>query len=343
MDFKLSYILITIALLVSSCNTDSGDDPSSSKGGELQFNVAGVSRADESVPFTRFVVYGDIKPLTSEASNTIILFDKTNVDYTNGSWGYEGTQYWIPKHEHSFIAVAPESLLEPDNSPRYQNSQLSFEYALPLTDGNLSNTGDVPDILAATHRRYYEDTAADKAMEDKITFTFSHLMTRINIAPAFSDNNLAEDAYVTLYDIELSGVTTKAGFEILPAARLSNSQTNDMVVDMTAKETGKFGIKFSTPVKIENNATNVSLFADDEAIITFPQDFQADSDAKITVTYAISDDGVIKQGSLPLNGQKWLSGNSYGYKFTIERTGLFLDKCEINPWNEIKGEEITVD
>lgn len=343
MNLKLSYILISIALLASSCNTDTGDDVGISKGAELSFNVSGVSRADESVPFNRFVVYGDIKSPASEASNTIILFNKTKVEYSDGSWGYEGQQYWIPRHEHSFVAVTPESVLSSGNNPLYLSSQLSFEYAIPLADGNLSATGDVADILAATHRRYYEDNASDKVLKDKISLTFSHLMTRINIAVAFDDNLMSEDAYILFHDMELSGVTTKAKFEILPAARLSNSQTNDMVVDLIAEEEGKIAINFTTPIKAENNAKAVTFFADDNAIILFPEEFSAGSDSKITFTYTISGEDTTRQVSIPLDGQKWLSGNSYRYKFTIERTGLKLSKCEINPWSVIDGEEISVD
>lgn len=38
-----------------------------------------------------------------------------------------------------------------------------------------------------------------------------------------------------------------------------------------------------------------------------------------------------------------ITGEEYTYKFTIERFGVILDSCEINPWNVITGDEITVD
>lgn len=343
MHLKLIYLLLAIALMASSCNTDTCDDIEPAAGVELSFNVSGVSRADNPAPFTRFFVYGDIRSLTSGASNAVILFNGTNVEYANGSWDYEGTQYWIPKREHSFVAVTPISVLGAANSPRYSDSQLSFDYTMPLGDDNLLTPGDVVDILGSTHRRYYDDNIATKAVEDKITFTFSHLMTKINFAPAFDDTSLAADAYILFHDMEFSGVDTKARFEILPAARLSNNQTNDMVIDITSAEKGKFVIKFTTPVKVENNATHVSLFTDNNAIRTLPQEFSAASDAKITFSYTISGEDTVRQVSIPLNNQKWLSGNSYAYRFTLERMQLKLDKCEINPWNIMEGDEISVD
>lgn len=345
MHAKLTYIFVFAACLLSSCNADEPtDNVVLSKGAELSFDVSGLSRGSVATSLNHFTVYGDIRSVSDNAAAPIVLFDKTKVEYRNGGWEYDGIQYWIPNREHSFVAVSPESVLVDANAPRYSNSQLSFTYAIPAPGGKLTNNSDVTDILIATHRRFYGNKEFVITPEDKIAFKFGHVLSLLNIAPAFDDNMLSSKAYISFLQMELSGVKTKAKFDIIPASRLSDIPTDDRVVNVTGLVEGNLTVVFSKPVKVENNSKNVSLFADDDAIIMLPQIFAADSDAKITFSYTINDDPAIKQASLSLNSQEWESGKSYMYKFTVQRTGLNLGKCEINPWNDVvQAEDITVD
>lgn len=335
------HLLACITCLVSSCNSDTTDDMLLSKGAEMSFNVSVLSRASVTTGIDKFAVYGDMKVVGDNKNTTpTVLFNNTEVVYRDGRWIYDGIQYWIPKREHSFVAISPVSVLATDADPTYSDSKLSFTYALPVSGGNLSSNDDVADILISTHRRYYE---SDKTLDSKVSLTFGHILSLINIAPAFYDNSLSSDAYILFHKLKFSGVRTKARFDILPAARLSNSQTDDRVVDVNGQEVGNFTIGLTTPVKVENNAKNVSLFADNDAVIMLPQIFAAETEAKITLFYTINGDESMKQVTIPLNNFKWESGSSYTYIFTIERTGVKLGDCEINPWNVIRGENITVD
>lgn len=334
---KLTYLLTCIAFLVSSCATDDMIPP---KGAEMLFTVSDLSRGSVTSSIDHFVVYGDVKPATSESSAPVALFSNTKVEYVDGSWQYDGTQYWMPGCEHSFVAVYPQSVFGAGNTPHYSNSLLSFEYAIPAPDGILSSNSDVADILVATHRRYYE---GGNESADRISLSFSHILSLINIAPAFIDNGMSSDDYILVHQLELTGIKTKAKFNIRPAARLTGSQTDDMSVDVSALDEGNLAIAFRRPVKIGNYAENVSLFADDDALIMLPQDMAADSNATLRLTYTTNEDQSKQTVSIPLSDQKWVSGNRYLYKFTIERTGVIFGNCEINPWNVVTGEEITVD
>lgn len=338
MNLKLTYILISIAFLASSCNSDPIDDKSYTKGSELTFDVANISnlsRGSVTTDIDEFVVYGDAKSTSNGSVTPGVLFNNTKVQYKNGFWQYDGIQFWIQDYEHSFVALSPGAILESGNSSQYLNSKLSFEYSVPAS-------GNVADILTATHRRLYVKNESETS-DNNITFTFSHLLSLINIAPAFCDNKLKSDAYMLFHKLEFTGVTTKSRFDILPASRLSSSSTYDMEVDISGKESGDYSITFPTPVKVENNAENVRLFADDDAIITLPQVFSDDSDAEIILYYTTSEDSSMNQINLPLKNLKWESGKSYLYKFIIESSGVIFETCEINPWNLIQEEEITVD
>lgn len=330
----LYYLPVFAACLLSSCNSDVPGSEDVDMGAEMSFVTDQPSRAIIT-SFDKFAVYGDMK-WTVDNSDPILVFAKTEVSFQNGSWTYDGTQYWFPDHEHSFVAVTPVTVLDNDPTSRYSASKLSFTYSLPSTD--VVNNDDLADILVATHRRLY------KEKEDGLTtLKFRHIMSMVNFAPSFVDNVLSNDDYILFHRLELSGVNTKARFDIVPPPRLSNSQTDDMVFDVTPQSPGNRTIIFKTPVMVINHAESVSLFGPDDSLIMIPQTFTADADAKINFFYSINEETTIRQASLPLNNIKWESGNSYIYKFTIERSGLILDKCEINTWNTITGDDIIVD
>lgn len=328
MDAKLTYLffLSFAACLVSSCASDAPESMDSGKGAELSFAVSGLSRASVTTSINKFAVYGDTKLPADATAEPVVIFNNTEVEYRkdSDSWYYNNTQYWYPNREHSFVAVSPVSVLEAGNNPRYSNSQLSFTYTIPTTDGSgtLSSNSDVNDIIVATYRKLYDKDSFISTVESRVTLKFGHILSLINIAPALDDNIMKNDEYILIRKLELSGVTTKARFDIVPAPRQSNNETDDMVVDVTGQEDGNLTIRFNEPVKIFNNRKNVSLFKNDDAIIMLPRVFAAGSDAKFIISYSINDDPEIKQISLSLDNRSWESGKSYAYKFTIDRIGL---------------------
>lgn len=355
---KLTYLFfIPLAVcLASSCTSEKADNAESGKGPELSFAVSGLTRASVTTSFDEFAVYGDIRRPANDILSPVVLFDKTEVKYneTKG-WSYEGTQYWMPECEHSFVAISPSSVLGAGSAPRYLNSQLSFTYTLPTTGGGkLSSNSDVTDIIAATHRRLYdkdefvkddEDESVNKDANNKVTFKFSHILSLINLAPALNDNIMKNDEYIQFSKLELSGFKTKADFSILPASRLSNSPTDDMVIDVANLEgTGNLTIEFPEPVKVLNDHRYVSLLDANDAIIMLPQAFADGSEAKITLYYTVNDSSEEKRIILPLNnrGGAWEWGKSYTYRVIIDRKGPSIAETTIKDWEVLDVGDIDV-
>lgn len=335
MNNKLTYtaLLIFAFCLISSCSSDSPEQNESGKGAEVKFDVSDLTRANNATAFNKFVVYGDMKYPVESGTVPTVLFNKTEVEYVNGGWRYDGVQYWFHSHEHSFVAVTPLSIVAEANSPRYSNSHLSFNYAIPTAAGNvLASRGDVTDIIAAAHRRLY----SDRDTNGTTTFRFMHIMSLINIAPALDDNLMSENDYITIHQMALSGFSTSASFNVVPAERLSGSQTDDIVIDVSS-HSGKASltVDFDPGKRIKNNKTHVSLFEGGDAIIMIPQAFNAASDATLKFTYTASDDPTIKELSIPLGGQRWDFGKSYVYRFTINRKGAFFQNTEISDWDVV--------
>lgn len=333
MNTKLTYLLFLsfVGCLAASCTSDAPEHEDVSKGSEMSFEVSGLSRA-VTTSFNEFALYGDLKNLADENNySPIAIFENTEVRYDGTAWTYDKTQYWIPGCDHSFVAVNPLSVLNAANNPSYSNSQLSFTYTIPTTSGAL-NKDDVADIITATHRRLFQKTDIDNT----VTLKFSHIMAKINIAPALNDNVMSPDGFIGIHKLELSGFNTKASFSILPASRQSNDRTDDRIVEISRQEgEGSLTIDFTEPFKVLNNRDNVSIFDDKDAIIMIPQTFAADSEAKIILSYTVNDNPEMKHITLPLMTQKWESGKSYAYRFTLDRTGLLFDSTAITDWDQM--------
>lgn len=337
---KLTYLFfIPLAVcLASSCTSEKADNAESGKGPELSFAVSGLTRASVTTSFDEFAVYGDIRRPANDILSPAVLFDKTEVKYNKekDGWCYEGTQYWIPEYEHSFVAISPSSVLGAGSASSYLNSHLSFTYTIPTEDGGtLSDYGDVTDIIAATHRRLYkEDDKEDKVNNATITFFFGHLLSLINFAPALDDNTLKEEYFLLFHKLELSGFSTKAEFDILPASRQSDIQTDDMEVRIKGHEgSGNLTIRFTKPVKVLNDGNPVRLFDHNDAVIMLPQAFADGSDAKIILYYTVNDSSEEKRIILPLNNRgAWESGKSYTYRVIIDRKGPSIAETTIKDW-----------
>lgn len=314
--------------LLSSCTSDVLDGENITRGSEVQFAVSELSRATITTSIDEFAVYGDKKSLVDNNTAPMVIFDKTKVERKNNSWRYDGIQYWYPKHEHSFVAIHPLSVLESGNTPQYADSKLSFTYAIP---NKVSDRNAIPDILAATHRRVYELDDPNNTT----TFQFSHIMSLINLAPMLSDDSMGEDSYMEFHQVVLSGLKAQATFNITPAPRQTNLQTGDRVVEVTGQNgESELTINFASPVKVVNGHKDVTLFDDDDAIIMLPQTFDAASKAQILLTYSINGNAEKKQVTIPLaESGSWESGKSYSYRFTISRTGVKVEATTITNWD----------
>lgn len=76
----------------------------------MVFSVGPESRASaaDNLKLSPFSVFADRK--FSAIEEPMIIMSKLPVTYnqTAALWEYEGaTQYWFPRHEHSFVAVYP--------------------------------------------------------------------------------------------------------------------------------------------------------------------------------------------------------------------------------------------
>lgn len=331
MNAKLIYlyfIAIFAACSVASCTHDAPDSEEVGTGTEMIFEVADESRASavSNSSFKEFALYGDMK---FQDYVHLTVFNKTVVSYKNGKWIYGDTQYWFPKHEHSFVALHPsEAAGLPD--PEYTNSQLSFTYTTP------DNFEDARDLMAATHRRLYADISSPVT---PVILRFSHIMTRVD----FNVKNEGAADVVRVNKIELEGVNRTGSFSIIPAPLLPGSdQTDDYDFAWTGIS-NKDNLMANISVDIPEDETR-SLFPDDNALIVVPQ---PDNKGVIMhITYTLYDanaqpEQLTLTAQAPIGG--WEPGKVYTYNLAInEITQEIYVTVSVKNWQTPKPTGITV-
>lgn len=327
------FITYLAASLLVACSADEPDGPDQGSGTAMQFSVRTeetLSRAN-NVPFNHFNVFVDMR--REDVLNKTVLMDKVEVTFneTADRWVYPVTQYWFPGYEYSFIAFTPKTVLNAtETAAAYNDSQLTFKYTVPVDHTHAS------DILVATHRRMYTDGSGE------VMLHFGHLLSRINIAPALKDNEMDDDAFLSVYRVELIGIANKASFKLNAAPLQTNAQTDDRALEITDCE-GKmtWAVDFPEPKIFMNKKPNTALLDDSNAFLMIPQSFSTDSDASLVLTYAVGDSPTMKQFTMPLRRLRWDPGTSYNIMLTADRLGLKLEAMELVDW-EVTNTEIVV-
>ncbi len=308
--------LCIAAALCASCASDS--DPVMSGTDEMVFRIDNVSRShvtDQSnITQSPFAVYGDmiLKENTTTHPVTVIL-NGTTVTYTDGSWTYPSTQYWMPKHEHSFVAIHPAGATNL-SVPRYQNNQLTFTYKQP------ANYNEACDLLSATHRRYY-----DGGSTSDVRFSFSHILSRFGVNVTYNDPVLDQDAQLIVTGITFKNIPVEADYSIVPAALLSsNAPTSDYADGWTIARMGELEISFddAEAASIPNDNKEHALFSDADALILMPNP-APETKTRMIVSFKLGDDGSLQQTTFDLPA--WVQGRSYTLSLKMISGGILYN------------------
>lgn len=347
MRYKIKHISLPL-MIGLACATSCSSDPdfNSEKGGELKFEVAESFTRATAVTTTSnitrlpFMLFGDVFRDGEFHSGLRTIFEKDSVSYTGGRWDYGAKQYWNMGQEHSFVAIHPYVIPGMKNL-KYENSKVSFTYEMPEEDSDsifqATSTSVVKDIIVATHRRKY-----NRDNSGPVKFNFQHILSRINVAPALSQDahmypaddesktdiefgfDLIRNEYIQIRKVELIGFYTKADFSFKPSSFSTDpDQTDDRELTRYVYENSSKTISFYIPDKdsphIFNDGKNVCVLDTAAALMMIPQKF-ADN-AQIKLEYAVNTDNIdpvqLRYVIVPLKGKELEPGKSYTMKFTI--------------------------
>ncbi len=331
LKYKLVYAaaLCVAVALCPSCSSE--PEPASSAA--MEFAVGDVSRASltdaSNIAEASFAVFGDMH-LTSSSLLTV-THNGTIVTYAGGSWNYSDTQYWMPQHEHSFVAIHPASDLAGADDITYTDSRLSFTYTSP------EDVRQANDLLAATHRRVY-NLNTDRSVFP-VQFRFHHILSRLEPVVTVKDPD-GDKCYLVITDILLKDITTSATYTISPAPLADNSEMTDDGSDEGWSATASSDRRISFPETGENLLNRVPadakphhILAENEAILLLPKSTPTEIEISYkkydSSTNDVIDEQTVRQ-TIPVG---WKAGKSYVLSLTMTR-GMVQFSIEVAEWTD---------
>ncbi|MDE6272124.1 MAG: fimbrillin family protein [Muribaculaceae bacterium] len=347
--YSKQSIYIFLSVLAVCVTSSCASDPIVNEEGErveLSFATSGATRAsvtaDINTEGARFAVCGDM--LKAESGNSdskrVVIFNNTEVEYDGANWSYGETRYWLPNYEYSFVAIHPASLISEATvtDSQYSGSKLSFRYTIPMLEGDRINRVELSDIIAATHRRKYNDDGYLSA--SPVNLNFFHTLSRINFLLEYE----GQAETVTITKIELEGVDKTATFTLVPAPLLdSGIRTDDYALSWSdLSDRGTLIADINTDV---STGETQSLCPDNDALFMIPQPDNNGIIMKISYVYDRSDDSEEQTltAQTPIGG--WEAGKIYSYFITLniveEKVNMIFD-VNVTDWKEGASTDISV-
>lgn len=151
------------------------------------------------------------------------IFEGRKVTWSSGdpgSWGYTGTEYWVPNQKYQFAAVGPAAVFGAEESVAASTlettptgSNPTFTYNSGETYGHLSFTYSQSDLTKSEDVVYAEATKSTNNMlstdPDAVSLTFGHIMSWIKIKFV---HKMTNGYKITVSDVTVDGVKTGAKF-----------------------------------------------------------------------------------------------------------------------------------
>ena len=271
--------------------------------------------------------------------NTYPVFNNDNLKFTNGSWNYDITKYWIPGASYSFAAFAPYAGTTGEGV-NLSNGEVTVSATATdpsiTIENYISGKGsgfDVrdEDLLIAEYFR--DNTAASDY--SAVPLKFTHLMSCIT----FNIRNATNDDIISVDGIRLTGLLYKGNIQF-SASTLIVSENNAVVGesenyfagnDMTGTAQSPFLPKGMSEAQFKD------LF-DCKNLTVFPQTVWG-RNIKIKFRVNYTSRSVDYTGDLSSidNITSWDTGKKYKYNITISSNEIIFQVQEI-PWIEHKIE-----
>ena len=166
------------------------------QGGAITFESAFVDNATRTAvdpstttgKLTAFDVWGFVK----EYDGTV--FDDKDVTLTGGTWGYEGTQFWVPNQPYYFAALAPMNSANLDH-------ELATGDAAKLGLGTLTftNVNGTEDVLYATA---HMTSKGLNTPNDPVKFQFKHLLSKVKFT--FKNSFTTDNTSIKVTNIKMT-------------------------------------------------------------------------------------------------------------------------------------------
>lgn len=338
---KIIYSVFAAAAIGGLVACTSSNETEELQSAQVQFRASEISRSSlttiETIKESPFAVYGDMVSTSNAAATPTVVFNGTEVKYTDGAWSYSDPQYWFPGQTYSFVAIHPATPANIDGTPNYENNKLSFQYTYPESYGNAQ------DILVAAHRRKYTP-----GNPHSVAFEFKHIFARINFVAKVDPTSQSS---IVIESLALVNISKQATYSVKPAA--TTNETSDFTGGWSGHAPSDATLfEWTGSVEIQRGGSYEFFPVTGEntdPLLIIPQD--ADPELKVLIKYhSTGSDSSTKESISNLfsttviaHGGRWIDSQSYTYNFTLgDNDVIIFNAPSIHDWEEAEGANYVV-
>lgn len=331
---KIIYSVFAAAAIGALAACTSSPETEELQSAQVQFRASEISRSSlttiETIKESPFAVYGDMVSTSNASATPTVVFNGTEVKYTDGAWSYNDPQYWFPGQTYSFVAIHPATPANIDGTPNYENNKLSFQYTYPESYGNAQ------DILVAAHRRKYTP-----GNPHAVAFEFKHIFARINFVAKVDPTVQGE---FVIDRMSLHNVSNSATFTVAPSPITDGNETYDFSGEWTAHNEANATLFDITPNVTVNTTENTVIFKADDPLMIIPQSVNNRVEVSLTYHRAVDSPNPITvtanlfSVAIAAHNGEWQAGKSYNYTFTLgDSEYIVFSEASAQDWNEAEG------
>lgn len=207
---KIFLIGMATAAILASCSNDETVEMVQPKAiGFESFvdkSTRGVAEDLTTTNIQDFGVYGFMTDATGVIfANEKVSKSESEEPEAEEKWGYTNTQYWTANKDYWFSAIAPHT-----------GAQWTYDVNSKVEGGIITfdNKEGKQDLLYA-----YSDkiTCTDPATQGKVSFTFSHLLSRVKFN--FSNAMGNENTFLVVKEVTITDANSKATCDVSVATK----------------------------------------------------------------------------------------------------------------------------
>ena len=327
MKSELKIILVVALLGLFSCCKEEGiDSPDKQNGTPIYFDQISTRATLSDVQANGFHVWANLRNSLGKSAS---ILENEAVTYNNPNWTYTKTAYWLDDWQYYFLA----SYSQTAQFTTYTETQDDVDYTIYYLDVTTDGTA-VNDILTAYN--YTDTNSLEFNPEDAVSFTFGHLLTKVNLKiQQDTDKDPNNDYYVT--KVTLSGVKNNGTYFVFPfdgefqrGWEMKNT-TTEFIQDYSGNPVC---LRAQTP----GNTKILTVW--DDGLLLIPQPI-ALNDVQIRIDYKYHLNGTefaeakerYVTASLPVSNDLWQSGKVITYSLKLaEPNDISFGIPTIEPW-----------
>lgn len=194
----MKKILFAAAALVAMASCATEDIVSSAAPEAIGFDSAFVdnsTRSNYDPSYTNDYLFDDFAVFAHVNGAVIFNDKKVTGSGINGTWTYDGTQYWVKGAKYNFAAIAPKTV----TGGGYWNNavtSVNSDFSAITTEFDFRSTS-ATDLLYAE----VEDITGKASGNEKIGFSFRHLLSKVKFS--FKNDYSTEAFSIKVYDIRI--------------------------------------------------------------------------------------------------------------------------------------------